>query len=125
MDLIEEPHCSSSRGGIYTPFASKHWSYMGIWQLGLDYLGYGGNGQYGLDTVNAYSAITDIGFGMSNVLMSAINTTDYYIGFFGLGITQGSFGNEVAQSPLTQAVRTFGWIPSYSYGYTAGASYRM
>ncbi|KAM0514197.1 hypothetical protein ACHAPE_007034 [Trichoderma viride] len=97
---------------------------MGIWQLGLDYLGYGGNGQYGLDTVNAYSTITDIGFGMSNVLMSAINSTDYYIGLFGLGITQGSFGNEVAQSPLTQAVRTFGWIPSYSYGYTAGASYR-
>ncbi|EHK43506.1 hypothetical protein TRIATDRAFT_32938 [Trichoderma atroviride IMI 206040] len=124
LDLIEEPHCSSSRGGIYTPFESKHWSYMGIWQLGLDYLGYGGNGQYGLDTVNAYSSITDIGFGMSNVLMSAINSTDYYIGLFGLGITQGSFGNEVAQSPLTQAVRTFGWIPSYSYGYTAGASYR-
>ncbi|KAM0254530.1 hypothetical protein ACHAQJ_006690 [Trichoderma viride] len=85
---------------------------------------YGGNGQYGLDTVNAYSTVTDIGFGMSNVLMSAINSTDYYIGFFGLGITQGSFGHEVAQSPLTQAVRTFGWIPSYSYGYTAGASYR-
>ncbi|KAH6607786.1 eukaryotic aspartyl protease family [Trichoderma cornu-damae] len=76
---------------------------MGIWQLGLEYLGYGGNGQYGLDTVNAYSTITDIGFGMSNVLMSAINTTDYYIGILGLGITQGNFGHEVAQSPLTQA----------------------
>ncbi|KAK1237743.1 hypothetical protein MKX07_003579 [Trichoderma sp. CBMAI-0711] len=123
-DLIEEPHCTAARGGIYTPFASKHWSYMGIWQLGLEYLGYGGNGQYGLDTVNAYSKITDIGFGMSNVLMSAINTTDYYLGYFGLGITQGNFGREVAQSPLTQAVHTFGWIPSYSYGFTAGASYR-
>ncbi|EHK20346.1 uncharacterized protein TRIVIDRAFT_192926 [Trichoderma virens Gv29-8] len=122
--LKKEPHCTAARGGIYTPFASKHWSYMGIWQLGLDYLGYGGNGQYGLDTVNAYSTITDIGFGMSNVLMSAINTTDYYLGYFGLGITQGSFGHEVAQSPLTQAVHTFGWIPSYSYGYTAGAAYR-
>ncbi|TFA99276.1 hypothetical protein CCMA1212_008978 [Trichoderma ghanense] len=123
-DLIEEPHCTAARGGIYEPFASKHWSYMGIWQLGLEYLGYGGNGQYGLDTVNAYSKITDIGFGMSNVLMSAINTTDYYLGYFGLGITQGNFGREVAQSPLTQAVHTFGWIPSYSYGFTAGASYR-
>ncbi|KAL7805342.1 aspartic peptidase domain-containing protein [Trichoderma gracile] len=120
----EEPHCTAARGGIYTPFASKHWSYMGIWQLGLEYLGYGGNGQYGLDTVNAYSKITDIGFGMSNVLMSAVNTTDYYLGYFGLGITQGNFGREVAQSPLTQAVHTFGWIPSYSYGFTAGASYR-
>ncbi|KAL7788941.1 aspartic peptidase domain-containing protein [Trichoderma ceciliae] len=122
--LKKEPHCTAARGGIYTPLASKHWSYMGIWQLGLDYLGYGGNGQYGLDTLNAYSTITDIGFGMSNVLMSTINTTDYYIGLFGLGITQGNFGHEVAQSPLTQAVHTFGWIPSYSYGYTAGASYR-
>lgn len=98
---------------------------MGLWQLGLQYLGYRGNGEYGLDTINAYSPITDIGFGMSNVLMAAINTTSSYLGFIGLGIEPGRFGNMVADSPLTQAVKTFGWIPSYSYGFTAGAYYRM
>lgn len=97
---------------------------MGIWQLGLGYLGFGGNGEYGLDSINSFSPITRISFGMNNVLMAAINTTDYFDGLFGLGIIQGSFGNMVADSPLTQAVKTFGWIPSYTYGYTAGASYR-
>ncbi|KND87875.1 Candidapepsin [Tolypocladium ophioglossoides CBS 100239] len=122
--LEKEPYCAAARGGIYSPTKSKHWSPMGLWQLGLQYLGYRANGEYGLDTINAYSPITDIGFGMSNVLMAAINTTSPYLGFFGLGIEPGRFGNMVADSPLTQAVKTFGWIPSYSYGFTAGAHYR-
>lgn len=61
---------------------------------------------------------------MSNVLIATVNTTDYLNGLLGLGITQGNFGGTVAESPLTQAVKEFGWIPSYSYGYTAGAHYR-
>ncbi|PHH89428.1 hypothetical protein CDD83_6081 [Cordyceps sp. RAO-2017] len=120
----KDPHCNNARGGIYNPNKSKHWTPMGLWQLGLQYFGYNDNGEYGLDTVNAYSPITNIAFGMSNVLMSAINTTSPFLGFFGLGIQQGRFGDLVADSPITQAVKTFGWIPSYSYGYTAGAHYR-
>ncbi|PFH55780.1 hypothetical protein XA68_17627 [Ophiocordyceps unilateralis] len=119
-----DPRCSNARGGLYSPTKSKHWNPMGLWQLGLQYFGYNDNGEYGLDAVNAYSPITNIAFGMSNVLMSAINTTSPYLGLFGLGIQQGRFGDLVADSPITQAVKTFGWIPSYSYGYTAGAHYR-
>ncbi|KAK5998285.1 hypothetical protein PT974_00659 [Cladobotryum mycophilum] len=122
--LEDEPHCAAARGGLYVPRNSKRWSPMGIWQLGLNYLGYGGNGEYGLDSINAFSPATNIGFSMPKVLMSAINTTDYFIGLFGLGINKGTFGKMVAQSPLTQAVQTYGWIPSYSYSYTAGAYYR-
>lgn len=62
---------------------------------------------------------------MESTLMAAINTTNYLNGLFGLGIAKGTFGEEVMDSPLIQAVQTFGWIPSYSYGYTAGAHYRM
>ncbi|EQL01006.1 Eukaryotic aspartyl protease family protein [Ophiocordyceps sinensis CO18] len=120
----KESHCTTSRGGTYDPNKSKHWSTMGLWQLGLQTFGYNDNGEYGLDTVNAYSPITNIAFGMSNVLLAAINTTNPYLGFFGLGIQQGRFGDIVADSPLTQAVKSFGWTPSYSYGYTAGAHYR-
>lgn len=119
-----DPRCSNARGGLYSPTKSKHWNPMGLWQLGLQYFGSNENGEYGLDAVNAYSPITNIAFGMSNVLMSAINTTSPYLGLFGLGIQQGRFGDLVADSPITQAVKTFGWIPSYSYGYTAGAHYR-
>lgn len=87
-------------------------------------MGTGGNGQYGFDTIAAYSPITKIGFDMSNVLMSAINSTTYFLGYFGVGMRAGNFGDIVATPPMRQAVQSFGWIPSYSYGYTAGASYR-
>ncbi|KAL2691931.1 hypothetical protein Neosp_002324 [[Neocosmospora] mangrovei] len=56
--------------------------------------------------------------------MAAVNTTSYLNGLFGLGIIQGNFNGTVADSPLTQAVKDYGWIPSYSFGYTAGAHYR-
>ncbi|KAG6036720.1 hypothetical protein E4U41_005557 [Claviceps citrina] len=84
----------------------------------------GGDGQYGFDTIAAFSAITNTAFSMSNVLMSAISSTDYYLGYIGVGLRSGSFGDVVASPPLRQAVSSYGWIPSYSYGYTAGASYR-
>lgn len=122
--VTDDPHCSSARGGIYYPSDSKHWSGLGTWELGLPDLGTGGNGQYGFDTIGSISAITNIAFGMSNVLMSAINSTDYFLGYFGVGMRSGNFGDIVATPPLRQAVASFGWIPSYSYGYTAGASYR-
>jgi hypothetical protein len=73
--------------------------------------------------VASSSDITNSAFSMNQVITAAVNSTEYYLGFFGLGITQGSFGSKVAESPLTQAVKTFGWIPTYSYGYTAGAYY--
>ncbi|KAM0420607.1 hypothetical protein ACHAPT_011654 [Fusarium lateritium] len=61
---------------------------------------------------------------MDRVLMAAVNTTSYLNGLFGLGITQGNFNGTVVESPLTQAVKDYGLIPSYSFGYTAGAHYR-
>lgn len=114
----------TARGGIYTPSDSKRWTSWGQYFLGLEYLGYGGNGAYGIDNINAWSPFTNIAFGMSNVLIAAYNTTDYFNGLFGLGISQGRFKTNIGESALTQAVKTFGWIPSYSYGYTAGASYK-
>lgn len=64
-------------------------------------------------------------FIMSSVLVAAVNTTNYLNGLLGLGINQGSFGDKVMRSPLTDAVSTYGWIPSYSFGYTAGAHYSL
>ncbi|TQV96080.1 hypothetical protein V2A60_003475 [Cordyceps javanica] len=120
----KEQHCMTARGGIYTPGDSKRWTSWGQYFLGLEYLGYGGNGAYGVDNINAWSSFTNIAFGMSNVLIAAYNTTDYFNGLFGLGISQGRFKGNIGESALTQAVKTFGWIPSYSYGYTAGANYK-
>ncbi|KAI8177931.1 hypothetical protein K4K51_005030 [Colletotrichum sp. SAR 10_75] len=121
--LAKEPLCNSARGNVFTVTDSKSWDPLGGWQLGLDYLGYGGNGDYGLDTLSTTTLAGDV-ISMDNIITASINSTDYYLGFLGLGITKGSFGNEIAESPLTQAVKTYGWIPSYSYGYTAGAYYK-
>lgn len=96
---------------------------MGTWQLGLNYPGYEANGEYGTDKLNAHGSIYDGDFSMSGVLVSAINTTNYFNGYFGLGIATGNFNDEVADPPMVQAVKKFGRIPSYTYGYTAGASY--
>ncbi|KAG5952687.1 hypothetical protein E4U53_000193 [Claviceps sorghi] len=123
-DQTNALECATNRGGIYRPSDSKHWSGLGTWQLGLPDSRNGESGQYGFDTIAASSPITNLAFGMTDVLMSAISSTDYYLGFFGAGIRSGSFGDVVATPPLRQAVSSFGWIPSYSYGYTAGASYR-
>ncbi|KHN98006.1 Eukaryotic aspartyl protease family protein [Metarhizium album ARSEF 1941] len=120
----DDPHCSSNRGGIYYPSDSKHWSLLGTWQLGLPDLGTGGNGQYGFDSISGLNPMTNTGYQMSNVLVSAINSTDYFLGFFGVGMRSGNFGDIVATPPIRQAVASFGWVSSYSYGYTAGASYR-
>ena len=121
---IDDPRCSSERGGTYQPQDSRFFGSLGDWQLGQPWLGYGGNGAYGLDTLNFYAPLEDLAVGMSNVVVAAFNSTSYFNGFFGLGVTAGNFGKEVAESPLVQMVRQFGWIPSYSYGYTAGAWYR-
>ncbi|TWU78529.1 hypothetical protein ED733_001426 [Metarhizium rileyi] len=116
--------CTSARGGIYEPSSSKHRSELGTYSLGLQYLGRRGNGQYGFDTIAGLNPMTNGAYQMSNALVSAINSTDYFLGFFGVGMIPGNLGDIVATPPMTQAVASVGWVSSYSYGYTAGASYR-
>jgi hypothetical protein len=54
-----------------------------------------------------------------------INTTYYLTGFFGVGVVDGTFNNNVTPlSALNALVQTEGVIPSHSYGFTAGAVYR-
>lgn len=117
----DESICNA-RGNVFTIAQSKSWKPLGAWQLGLDYLAYGGNGDYGLDKLSS-TLLTGSTMRMDNIITASINSTNFYLGYLGLGITKGSFGNSVADSPLTQAVKNYGWIPSYSYGYTAGAYY--
>lgn len=82
------------------------------------------NGDYGTDSLYTTPPGTSTPFALTSILMATFNTTDYFNGFFGLGINAGSFGGDVTEAPLVQAVKTYGWLPSYSYGYTAGAHYR-
>jgi hypothetical protein len=121
--VSSNPQCTIARGGTFNPSTSQTWNSLGVYGLPLPYLGDTGPSDYGLDKICTYDPVMDVIFDMTGVIISPLNTSDYFLGMFGLGLTQSSFGNFVADCPLSQAVKDFGWIPSYSYGYTAGAHY--
>lgn len=61
---------------------------------------------------------------MSDAVVSTINMTEFFLGYLGLNIGVGQFGSNEGHSLLEKAVNPYGWLPSYTYGYTAGAHYR-
>ncbi|KAK3323624.1 aspartic peptidase domain-containing protein [Cercophora scortea] len=118
--------CADSRGGLFDPHQSETWRSLGAWQLGMNYTGMEGNGDYGLDTVAFVNTIATGGITTSidNVVIGALNDTDYYQGFLGVGVNPGRFGQNLTDPIISQLAGTYGYIPSHSYGYTAGAYYR-
>ncbi|RDW69642.1 hypothetical protein BP6252_08662 [Coleophoma cylindrospora] len=114
--------CSSMRGGLFNESQSSTWKGEGFYELGLDQaLGFGGYGDYGMDTLTFGTT----GVTLSDSIVSSVNTTEYWLGFFGLGIVPGNFSTFTAISAISGLVETEGAIPSHSYGYTAGASYQL
>ena len=81
-------------------------------------LGFGGVGSYGLETVG----FTDT-FSIPSQIVGVINTTEYWVGYLGLGIEPTNFTDANQPTFLTSLVENRSLIPSHSYGYTAGAYY--
>lgn len=116
--------CIDDRGGVFDFTASKTWRPLGSWQLGANYTGMGGNGDYGLETLAFVNTIERHSSAIDGALVAAINDTNYYQGYVGVGVTQGRFGNNLTNPFISQLAETYGTIPSHGYGYTAGAYYR-
>jgi hypothetical protein len=89
----------------------------------LDDLNYGGNGDYGLETMMWTNTLTRRTISIDSAIVAGINDTHYYEGFIGLGIGQSNFSNTITKSFVMQLAQVYGTVPSYSYGYTAGAYY--
>ncbi|KAI1738758.1 aspartic peptidase domain-containing protein [Xylaria scruposa] len=117
------PLCDDARGGLFNRSASKSWSPMGAWQLGLKSIGVEANGDYAMETVVVYDSVRRWQTSFNKLLVAGINDTAAYTGFFGLGMTDGNFSGVVAKSPIALLVQQSGIIPSHSYGYTPGAYY--
>jgi hypothetical protein len=109
---------------VFDTSQSRNWKELGAYQLGLNLTNMGGNGDYGLDMISFHDPRTRIDNQYDNVLIAAINETDYYQGFIGVGVNQGRFKNNLTLPFISQMAQTYGTIPSHSYGYTAGAYYR-
>ena len=115
--------CIDKRGGVFKTNESSTWKDQGYWYLGLDpLLGFGGRGNYGLDNVALNDKIS-----VPSQLISAINTTEYWLGYFGLGVKPTNITGlgPDRKTFLNSMVENKSLIPSHSYGYTAGASYRL
>ena len=113
--------CASMRGGLFNPSTSSTWQPEGFFELGVDQqLGNTGYADYGLDNVTFGST----GVVLPSAIIGSINDTNYWLGYFGLGIVPGNFTNITAISAISGLVEKEGAIPSHSYGYTAGAKYR-
>ena len=85
--------------------------------MGLDDLGYGGNGDYALEQVASGTT------SLKSQLAATFNGSSPSTGFLGLGIRPQNLGGVVQKSPITRLVEESGLAPSYSYGFTAGAKY--
>lgn len=114
-----DPVCTSVRGDTYNPKESSTWNFSSFYPLSLDpQLGLGGYGQYGFDTV----ALGDDSAIESRVV-GVVNATEYWLGFFGLGINTLKYNQTNKETVLTSMV-DLGLAPSHSWGYSAGAYYR-
>lgn len=121
----DDASCAESHGGVYNTNASDTWSTstLGTWQLGMSSFGLQGKGDYAMENVSS-SGNAEKRTQLGKQLVAAINAeTDFYTGYFGLGINSANFKDTVAQSPINVLARQAGTIGSRSYGYTAGAYY--
>lgn len=122
-------NCTESRGGEYDDTKSSTWNAKGIFLLGEEIdLGYTGpnnivNGSYGYDTL-ALQRQGAASIPVDHQVLAAIITEDFYVGSLGLSNQPINVSSTDSSPSLLSSLKTQNLIPSVSYGYTAGASYR-
>jgi len=119
-------NCAESRGGFFSlAQSSTTWKDEGFFDLGLNNdLGYGGQGDYGFDTVGlGYTNTT--GITLPHQVIAMIESDSYWFGMLGLGFQPSNFsdyGNP--QASFSDTLASNATISSMTWSYTAGASYR-
>ena len=121
-------NCEDSRGGIFNKNTSLTWVPNSIFEIGIEEnLGFDVFGDFGFDTVT----LGWLGSGGPTVEHSIVagigDTTLTWLGVLGLNPRPTNFSTFVnnPQVSFIQALRNQNAIPSVSWSYTAGASYRM
>ena len=118
--------CSESRGGLFNLTQSTSRVDLGILTLARELnLGYNDTGYYGADTMALGLSNDTGGPAVNSQVVVGIETNHYRIGMFGLSQQPSNLTNftEPHASFLT-TLKTQKLIPSLSWAYTAGASYR-
>ncbi|KAF2648535.1 acid protease [Lophiostoma macrostomum CBS 122681] len=106
---------------------SSTWSTIGQYDITLESkLNYTASGLFGYDKVSLGWAADSSAVSLDHQVVGGIGELSYWMGYLPLGIADSSF------SSLSQSIDSFMYqlrngtkIPSLSFGYTAGAKYRL
>jgi len=110
--------CTNKRGGLFSANKSFTFQERGLYELDSQDAS---SGYYGIDTIDLNDDIST-----ADQIIALVNSTEHWIGNLGLGVQQTRFdGTENFLPLLSSLVQHGSFIPSHSYGYTAGAFYRM
>jgi hypothetical protein len=117
--------CADNRGQLFQSNISTTYIKQGLYDLYmLKNLNYSGNAQYGFDTIGiGYNG--EHGPTVKNQTVGALATDDFYFGHFGINPQPTNFTDLNDNSPsYLSSLMEQKMIPSVSWGYTQGASYR-
>lgn len=134
---LDSSDCPSNRGGIFNRNKSSSWQDQGLYELDQQKnLGFTGNGDFGLDSLTlAYPGSGTGHITIDNQILATIATKDFYLAAWGIAprptnlttsaASEGGSTFANSHQSLLSTLKQENRIPSLSYGYTAGASYRL
>jgi hypothetical protein len=118
--------CVTSRGQVFNLSQSTDWSYVGIFEFGMeqtiDDFGFSGNAYYGYDQV-ILSDSNDTT--VEGSIVGAFAVSDFWLGSLGLNPKPTNWTDTSSGASLMTKLKGQDSIPSISFGYTAGAPYRF
>ena len=125
-------NCTGARGGAYDSTKSSTWNVNAFYalaaetNLGNPYSANNQIGDYGYDTIGIPGQSGVANVSVDHQVIAAIATNTYYLGNLGLSSQNITFsaGSSDASPSFLGSLRNENLIPSLSFGYTAGASYR-
>ena len=125
-DLEASPNCTDARGGAFDQERSQSWKDLGPYTLDLEKnLGYNESGIFGLDNVALGLSNATGGPSMDSQVVAAIGAQTWYTGILGLQQQPMNLSDTQPGQTFLSSLKTRNIIPSLSWAYTAGASYRV
>ncbi|KAI9709496.1 MAG: hypothetical protein M1820_003256 [Bogoriella megaspora] len=106
---------------------SSTWSLLGLYAVGTEaHLNISGNGLTGYDSVAFGISQDNTALAVNNTVVAAIPDKDIFLGSIGLGNQPLSLSSSSdPKDSFLQSLKKANMIPSLSYGYTAGNTYRL
>ena len=125
----DPPGCTATRGQLFYPNISSTWQEAGLYELDQELnLGYTGDGDFGFDSISLGAPGSTSGnYTLQHEILASIASKDFYIATWGIAprpTNLTTIDAEDSHPSLLSTLRDQKQIPSLSYAYTAGVSYR-